>query len=152
MQKILKVAGSSADAGGQWPTITAKVVSVIGLLGMVSSVATTMLGYFEIGGFIAALTTAIVALYIVFVPSARVHKVHRSDAEKLADLRAGALGFGIPYLLVLVSLLVLILRLGYDEPLIVPPALLRNLTQILVLPLFAVPLLVRVWRKRPERR
>ena len=92
---------------------------------------------------IAALTIVIACTYTLAAPAV--------DKTNIADVRAAASGFAMSMMLVMGTLLVVVLRKGYDEPLIVPTALLQSSIPILVAPVFALPLFFRAWRKRPDR-
>lgn len=139
-----------AASGGTvklWPTVTAKLVSILGGVGLISSLVAATLQYFQLAGMISAVAMVVTCMYVLAVPDARAVARGRSETEQLADAKASALGFALPFLAVVITLLVLEIRVG-DEPLVVPARFFNAAIIILVAPIFIVPLIHRVWRKR----
>lgn len=150
MQDMATQTPSSTEPGGNWPTTTARVISVLGLAGWVLSIVLTVAHYFEDGGAVAALTMVVVCFYTILVPAARPNYQLRTDKEQIADVRATGFGFGLSLILVLVTLFAATLRDGYDASVIVPAAFLDSAIVVLATPIFMIPLVFRVWRKDPN--
>lgn len=148
MQDTAAETNSSSELDDVWPTTTARVISVLGLVGLVLSIILAAAQYFETGGAVAELTMVIVCFYTLSVRAARPGSGNGTDKEKLADLQAGVTGIGLSWILVLLTLL----AVRRDQPLILPAAFLHNAGFILLAPIFTVPLFLRVWRKGPYRR
>ena len=147
MQDVAPETNSSTEFDDTWPTTTARVISVLGLVGLVLSIILTAARYFETGGAIAELMMLIVGLYTLSVRAARPGSGLGTDKETIADLKAGLTGIGLSWLLVLLTLL----AVDHSEPVIVPTAFLHNVGLVLLVPIFTVPLFLRVWRKGPYR-
>ena len=145
MQDAAAETDSSTEFNDTWPTTTARVMSVLGLVGLALSIILAAAQYFEVAGLIAALTIVVVGGYVCVATG------FRTDKESAADIQAASSGYVLSFILVLVALLVARLRNGYDEPLIIPVALLQNGIPILLAPTLAMPLAFRAWRKRPDR-
>jgi uncharacterized membrane protein len=119
------------------------VISALGLAGLALSIILAVAQYFGPAGLVASLTTVVACGYTLAAPPV--------NHAKIADVRAAASGFILSVILVIFTLLVVLLRNGYVEPLIVPAALLQDGIPLLVAPIFSVPLAFRVWRKHPDR-
>jgi hypothetical protein len=127
------------------------MISVLGLVGWLSSIILALAHYFEEGTMVAVVAMLIVCFYTISVPAARNVSPLRTDQEKIADVRASATGAGLPLILVWVSLLAAIALDRRGAPVILPAAFLHTAFWILVTPIFTIPFLIRVWRKDPNR-